>query len=323
MPTDRPLISILMAVYNPKIDWFREQLESLNSQTYPNLRLYIRDDCSSNVSFTEIYALVEQCITKFPYQITQNKQNIGSNLTFEQLTREAEGEYFAYCDQDDVWLPQKLDVLENSISESGALLVCSDMFVIDGTGKITADSITKIRRHHIFHSGEGLVNKLLFRNFVTGCTMLINGEIAKQAIPFCPYMVHDHYLALWCAEYGSILSINKSLIQYRIHENNQTNMMAGVRDKKSYGEIRIRMAERRFLWLKDNFPCKRETRVAIDRGLMWTQARWMSWNHRGGMKVLWRCREINKLVSIAELCLKYVPDSIFMRAMYLVRNNRV
>ena len=112
MGTDKPLISILMAVYEPRIDWLREQLVSLNEQTYPNLRLYIRDDCSPTVSYEQIQSCVQDCITHFPYTITRSEKNLGSNGTFELLTREAEGVLFAYCDQDDVWLPEKLEVLE-------------------------------------------------------------------------------------------------------------------------------------------------------------------------------------------------------------------
>ena len=62
MGTDKPLISILMAVYEPRIDWLREQLVSLNEQTYPNLRLYIRDDCSPTVSYEQIQSCVQDCI---------------------------------------------------------------------------------------------------------------------------------------------------------------------------------------------------------------------------------------------------------------------
>lgn len=321
--TDKPQISILMAVYEPRMDWLKEQLDSLNGQTYPNLRLYIRDDCSPKVSFESIQAMVATCITQFPYQIARNEKNLGSNLTFERLTQEAEGIYFAYCDQDDIWLPEKLDVLERTMDESGALLACSDMYVIDEGGKKTADSITDVRRHHILHSGDGLADELLLHNFVTGCTMLVNERIAKEAIPFCPYMVHDHYLALWCAEHGSILSVDKPLICYRIHGANQTNVLAGVKDKKSYGEVRIRMAEKRFLWLKDHFPCTQKTKMAIERSLTWTQARWKNWNHQGGSGVLWKYRNLNRIVSLAELCLKYVPDSLFMVAVRLARNNKV
>ena len=124
METDKPLISILMAVYEPNIKWLREQLVSLNEQTYPNLRLYIRDDCSPTVSFEEIQSCVQDCISAFPVILQRNEKNLGSNLTFERLTQEADGKYFAYCDQDDIWLPEKLEILEKEISNDRALLAC-------------------------------------------------------------------------------------------------------------------------------------------------------------------------------------------------------
>ena len=108
----KPRIAILMAVYDPRMDWLREQLLSLNAQTYPNLMLYVRDDCSPTVPYEDIQQCVRECITNFPYVMTRNERNLGSNLTFQQLTLEAEGVYFAYCDQDDIWLPEKLTVLE-------------------------------------------------------------------------------------------------------------------------------------------------------------------------------------------------------------------
>ena len=164
METDKPLISILMAVYEPRLDWLREQLESLEKQSYPNLRLCIRDDCSPTVSFWGIERLVKECICSFPYEIRRNEENLGSNLTFQRLTQEAEGEYFAYCDQDDVWLPEKLEALQEELERTGALLVCSDMVIIDGQGQQTADSITKIRRRHVFRSGGVLTEGLLISN---------------------------------------------------------------------------------------------------------------------------------------------------------------
>ena len=126
----KPRIAILMAVYDPRMDWLREQLLSLNAQTYPNLMLYVRDDCSPTVPYEDIQQCVRECITNFPYVMTRNERNLGSNLTFQQLTLEAEGVYFAYCDQDDIWLPEKLTVLEE-ISKSGALLVCSCMLLME------------------------------------------------------------------------------------------------------------------------------------------------------------------------------------------------
>lgn len=321
--TQLPEISILMAVYEPRMDWLRIQLNSLNAQTYSNLRLYIRDDCSPKTLFTEIQAMVAECITAFPYTLVRNEKNLGSNGTFERLTQEGEGDLFAYCDQDDEWLPEKLTVLQEEMARTGALLACSDMFVMDGNGKTVADSITKVRRHHVFRSGTGLAPKLLFSNFVTGCTMLVDARAAKAAVPFCPYLVHDQYLALWCAEQGRITPVMRPLICYRIHGGNQTVMMAGVTDKKSYGEVRIALTLTRFLWLREYFSCGAATCQVLEDGIVWAQARQQSWNHQGGGRMVWKYRKLNPLVSVAELCLKYVPEGLFMAAISLARGNKV
>ena len=94
--TGKPLIAILMAVYEPQLDWLREQLESLEKQTYPNLKLYVRDDCSKTVPFTEIEQCIRECIQSFPYEIQRNEENLGSNRTFQRLTEEAEAWLAAY-----------------------------------------------------------------------------------------------------------------------------------------------------------------------------------------------------------------------------------
>ena len=321
MQTDKPRIAILMAIYEPNLEWLREQLISLNEQTYPNLYLYVREDCSPKVSFAEIEKCVKECITAFPYEIKRNAENLGSNGTFELLTQEAEGEYFAYCDQDDAWLPEKLEVLQREIEAHKAQLVCSDMFIIDGLGRQVADSITKVRRHHIFCSGKGLAEKLVFSNFVTGCTMLIKAETAKAAMPFCPYMVHDHYLALFAAERGKIVSLPERLIKYRIHGNNQTEMMAGVKDKASYGQIRIEEALEKMRWLEENFSCDSELKEVIRQGKVWLEARQKNWHRQGGAKTVWRYREYGKMTALFEILVPYLPKCLFDLAIKLKKKN--
>ncbi|USF25744.1 hypothetical protein N510_000656 [Firmicutes bacterium ASF500] len=320
---DRPLISILMAVYEPRMDWLREQLESLEAQTYSNLRLYICDDCSLTVPFTEIERCVEACIHSFPWTITRNEENLGSNGTFQRLTEEAEGEYFAYCDQDDIWLPEKLTVLREEMERSGALLVCSDMFIIDGNGKQVADSITKVRRRHVFRSGVGLAEELLISNFVTGCTMLVRAESARKTVPFCPYMVHDHYIALCCAAAGEILSLSRPLIRYRIHGGNQTGLMAGVKDKASYGEIRIEAQIKRFQWLGKCFPYLESIEEKISRRLEWSLARRSNWKERHKRGVVWKYRRFSPLTSMFELAAVYFPEWMFLFFIGLKRKNFV
>lgn len=153
---EKPLISIVLATYNPNLGWLREQLRSLDAQTYPRLNLFLRDDCSDRVPFSEIRKCAEECVHAFPVTLCRNKENLGSTKTFELLTQQADGAFLAYCDQDDVWLPEKISRLVNAVTEFRAALVCSDMYVMDASGKTVADSITEVRRHHRFLSGEGL-----------------------------------------------------------------------------------------------------------------------------------------------------------------------
>ena len=320
----KSLISILMAVYEPRMDWLREQLLSLDAQTYPNLRLYIRDDCSPNVPIQEIEACVRASVHTFPFELRRNEANLGSNATFERLTREAEGDYFAYCDQDDIWLPEKLEVLQAAMAAEGALLVCSDMFIIDGEGRQTADSITKVRRHHVFKSGEGLAPQLLISNFVTGCTMLVDAGVARQAVPFCPYMVHDHYMAVWCASKGRIVSLPDRLIRYRIHEGNQTPIMAGVTDRVTYLQVRILRLERRLRWLRERFRGCGSLEQEIEGALEWAAAR--EANFRGSFSAkrkIWRLRRYSPFVSLFEIILSGAPEGVFMSIIRLNKINAI
>lgn len=320
--SQRPLISILMAVYEPRMDWIKKQLDSLEAQTYPNLKLYVRDDCSPAVSFEALNECIKASIRSFPFELRRNEENLGSNRTFERLTSEAEGDYFAYCDQDDVWLPEKLEVLQEAIERERALLVCSDMLIIDENGNQTANSITEVRRHHVFKSGEGLAPQLLISNFVTGCTMLIRADMAREAVPFCPYMVHDHYLALWCAANGRLVSLPDRLIQYRIHDGNQTPIMAGVKDKKSYIDVRIGALIHRLEWLRRRFDGHDALCDEIERALTWARAREAHFCGRSGaVRTIWKHRDLSKLVSLFEIVAAKAPERLFIAIIELNRRN--
>ena len=322
MGTDKPQISILMAVYEPRMDWLKLQLESLEAQTYPNVKLYIRDDCSPTVPYEEIEKCVAQCIRSFPYELKRNEINVGSNATFECLTQEADGAYFAYCDQDDVWLPEKLNVLQEELEKSGAQLVCSDMFIIDGEGKRIASSITRIRRHHVFRSGEGLTDTLWYSNFASGCALLVRAETAKDAIPFNPHMYYDHYITLYSANEGKVISLLKPLLEHREHGNNQSSSMQGIVDKKSYIHKRVDNVVDAVQWLTENFPCEESLRQKLSQGLIWMKARqgYLRGN-RGQAGMIWQYRSFSPMASLFEIAMPYMPNSLFRLSIWASKNN--
>ena len=76
--------------------------------------------------------------------------NLGSTGAFAQLTQRIGTNYIAYCDQDDIWEPDKLQLLYDYMCDNTVNMVCSDMYVIDQKSHVLSDSITTIRPHYFF-----------------------------------------------------------------------------------------------------------------------------------------------------------------------------
>ena len=100
-------------------------------------------------------------------------------------------------------------------------------------------------------------------------------------------------------------------------------VMAGVKDKASYGVIRIDMPIKKIEWLQNHFPCGNDLRQAMDAALVWLNARKQSWERHGGVRLIWKYRHFSKIPSIAEIVLKYCPDRVFMMAVTLARKNYI
>lgn len=317
----REQIDILMAVYDPDEAFFSAQLDSLNCQTYENIHLIVRDDCSPTVPLSHIQHMLQKHITAFPYTLIRNESNVGSNKTFELLTEDASGEIFAYCDQDDVWMPDKLEKMAQAMRRTGVDMVYTDVAIIDENGIQTADSILELRRHCVMLDGKNLGPELLFRNFVFGCAALVDGKAAKAALPFCPHYFHDHYLTLWCGEHNGLYRYPEPLIQHRIHSSNQTGVMLGVKDKDSYAQNRIQIVIDRLDWILAHFPCSPETRKAAEEGLIWANARMDNWTSYRNTALMWRYRHLGAKVTLFEIVAARMPNWLLMFTMKLLRSN--
>lgn len=312
MREDKPLISIVMAVYHPRMDWLIEQLDSLNAQTYPNLELIACDDGPDEPVDESVFA---GHITAFPWELVRNGENLGSNKTFERLTTMARGKYIAYCDQDDVWLSEKISILLELIRRTKAKLVFSDVIVIDREGRWRAGSITRVRRRHVFQRGGGLASSLAFRNFVIGCTMLLETKTAKAAIPFLSQMVHDHWLALFASVQGDIEMASRPLVRYRIHGGNQTNVLAGVSTKSEYIRVRIGGYLARLAECQKRLPeC-----IWLDNAAEWGRARWdYAYGDRASAKVMKQNKSLDPTTTEFELLMLQMPECLFQCALRLL-----
>lgn len=231
-----PLVSILLAVYKPNKDWFIQQLISLNNQSYGNIELLIYDDCPEFLVDDKLFELY---ITKFNYTLIRGDKNKGSNKAFEELTKLGKGEFFAYCDQDDIWESKKISNLVDLIKEDKSILAYSDMKVIDKDGNVKFNTLIEAKPRLSYIWGENLLQQFFFKNCVSGCCMLIDSKVAKKSIPFSKYMIHDQWLCTVASYYGRISFKNETLVNYRIHDNNQTGSLKGVNSKESYYKLRV------------------------------------------------------------------------------------
>lgn len=305
-----PLVSILLAVYKPNEIWLIEQLISLNNQTYGNLQLLIYDDCPDNPVNEELF---EKYIINFSYNLIRGEKNFGSNKAFEELTKLGEGDYFAYCDQDDIWEENKIELMVEKFNDDNTTLVCSDLSIIDEYSIKISDSITRIRKRHIFKSGYNLAKDLLMVNFVTGCAMIVKRDIVKKALPFEKVLIHDQWIAIIAAIEGKIEFINKPLVRYRQHSNNQTGMLTRVYDKKTYYTIRIDDFLQRYKSLKSRLTYNEELSGYISCCLKWLEARkrYSAKPSFKDLKIMIKYRNFHKISVLMEIFLPIMPNNIF------------
>lgn len=322
MGTDNtPLISIIMAVYKPNEKWFREQLHSLNEQTYPALELLICDDCPE---FPVEKKIISENIVNFPYILVRNEKNMGSNKTFERLTELAGGKYISYCDQDDVWHSDKVKKMFSVLERTSSPMVCSDLNIIDGNGKLIADSITKVRKRHVFREGEGLAPQLLVSNFVTGCAMMMRADTAKRAVPFVDSLVHDQWLAICAATEGRIEFIRESLIDYRQHEGNQTGILKGVYDKPSYYNERLI----KFLPRLDDYKNRLYSgnmKTAVDEldAFYHARIRYSRKMNFKDLKTMLKYKRYSKTGVLVETAMKFIPAPVFKKIVSLAKKGKI
>jgi len=317
------LVSVIIATYNPNILWLEKQLNSINNQTYSNIEVVLLDDCSINEKYLDIKETTG-IIKKFPLRLYRNDENSGSNKTFEKLVNLASGDYLAFCDQDDIWSGDKIEVLVNEIeNNSKTLLVYSDMKIIDDNDIVISDSMSTYRKRHVFFEGENLFKQLIYRNFVVGCTMLVKKDIVLKSLPFVDSMVHDHYIALFTSCFGNIKFVNKPLIFYRQHGNNQTGVFMDVSNKEDYEIIRIDSFIKRINDLLDNIYIKNKQELSIAK--KWGKNRkkwWQNFNLRAMLNMI-KLKSCDSTTTFFELLFARVPNFILKKIIYIIKNKNL
>lgn len=217
-------LSILLATYNSQ-RFLEEQLESLYQQTIQEWVLYIRDDGSTDDTL-KIINNFQQKHSNIKL-LTDSNVGLGAMKSFLKLLEYVESDYYMFCDHDDVWLPNKIEVsLKNLIQAEldhpgKPIIVHTDLKVVDASLKVINTSFWKMSAIKPTVIG----NKKLIQvfNCVTGCTMIFNNNVKKITFPYVDEApMHDWWIALQTLKNeGVIKHINTATILYRQHGNNE------------------------------------------------------------------------------------------------------
>lgn len=211
-------IDVLMATYNGE-KYLREQIDSILSQTYQNIRLLISDDVSSDgtVAILKEYEKKDHRIVLF-----LQEKNLGYIKNFEYLMQQVENDIYMFSDQDDVWLPNKIEMSYQAMKDKKVDLVYTDLTVVDKDLNTLYPSFWKYLKIDHKVKYDDIRSQYLF-NCVTGCTLISKKKFIQDILPL-PYqsefMPHDYWVALVVALKGKIAHLDKKTILYRQHGDN-------------------------------------------------------------------------------------------------------
>jgi Glycosyl transferase family 2 len=211
------LVSVALCTYNGG-RFLGQQLQSILDQTYRNLEIVVVDDCSQDdsVAIATRFAAIDERI-----RVVRNSGNLGFKGNFEFALSLCSGELIAPCDQDDIWLPQKIAKLMTAI-DGRALSYC-DSALVDAQGGSTGVRMSSIVR---MLSTDDPV-PFAFGNCVSGHAMLFRRELLESALPVPVEFFHDWWIAAVAAGSGGIVFLPETLVLYRQHGGNVTDARLG------------------------------------------------------------------------------------------------
>ncbi|MEW6208607.1 MAG: glycosyltransferase, partial [Acidobacteriota bacterium] len=234
--SDQPLVAICMATYNPPLELFARQVQSIIDQNYRHWVCVISDDNSNRDALDSMRDIISQDerFTLFPSQ-----SRLGFYRNFERCLRLApqEAELVALSDHDDRWYTDKLETLVSTL-RGGAALAYSDMNIVDAEGHLLANTYWTTRPNNYTNFAS-----LILANTVTGAASMFRRELLDYALPF-PERIgeayHDHWIACVALALGEIAYIDRPLYDYVQHQSNIIGHFAPAREsfaKKTWNLI--------------------------------------------------------------------------------------
>lgn len=237
-------VDILVATYNGE-KYLKEQIDSILNQTYDNIQIIISDDNSIDGTRD----ILKQYEANDKITVFYQETNLGYVKNFEFLLSKVESELYMLSDQDDIWLPEKVEKSIEKLKTENLDLVFGDLEVVDENLNTLYPSFVeymKISRKIKNELGSYKLQYLY--NCMTGCTILSKKSFLDKILPLpnnSKYMVHDYWIGLVVSLYGKIGFLKTPYIKYRQHGNNQIGT-----GKESYKYTKLSQVRNLFIDVK-------------------------------------------------------------------------
>lgn len=206
-------VAVLLSTYNGE-KYLKEQLDSILNQTYPNIEIVVRDDGSKDGTV----ALIEEYQKKHENIILKAEENIGFIQSFFALLNMTEADFYAFCDQDDIWLENKIELAVKDLEKGDA----------DKPNLAFGNSDYYDENMNLIKLGEknktySFLNSL-YECVSQGMTMTINHKAKEMILQNIPEkcLFHDWWTYMICSGQGEIFYENETVVKYRRFQKNAT-----------------------------------------------------------------------------------------------------
>ena len=248
-------VNILLSTYNGE-KYLAEQIDSIVNQTYTDWNLLIRDDGSTDntVSIIKNY---EEKDARIKFINSFQIENVGVHLSFKNLAKFSDADWYFLCDQDDVWKPNKVQVVKTIAARNPHKNTFAHRIgILEKNGKSSTQSFWDIDGFNPNSTNDSILKYLLFeRNIFPGMSIAITKDAQQKYLPLISQekkIIHDFELLIKSCRDNAFKVIDESLTRYRIHENQNIgfdkNFIANTTDTQKSIYLKIK----KIAWIKNN-----------------------------------------------------------------------
>lgn len=227
-------ISVVLCTYNGEL-YIQEQLDSIAKQSRKPDEVIICDDRSTDNTWAILEAYKKQA--PFDIKIFLNDKNIGSTQNFAQGIQYANGDIIFLCDQDDVWMPNKIEHMTYVFETNEKIgMVFSDAYVTDQNLNHYPKSLWEYmgfdqRIQTLLQ--KGLLWSILGKySYVTGATVAFSSRLKRYMQIFPDNWIHDEWITMIADLFTTVQFTTEKLILYRKHEHQQVGVI--IKPKSNY-----------------------------------------------------------------------------------------